>query len=218
MHVQAQRAHVFPLASQSFQVLEELAENALAPKVRPDVHALDPPQIAVAPIAPFVSNHQLAGQRAVNLRDEINALGGIIQQRRNAGLNASGIQPQTFRFNRQAQIKIGDDSRVGRSCLSYFDVDAPMLKSSATEAILSAMFLTGVRQNSSRSGISARNRGMRIYWVRYLAKRCGRLINTLLQRLSLPTSFAGLVKGHSCHGLSNQQGQRIARRRYGTDR
>jgi hypothetical protein len=46
-----------------------------------------------------------------------------------------------------------------------------------------------------------------VSWVRYLAEWCGRLINTSLQRWSLPTSFAALVKGHSCDGLSNQQGQ-----------
>jgi len=91
---------------------EQFPEDPLSAKLRFDVHALDPPKIAVPPIAPFVSDHQLAGDCSLRFRDVINTFRWVGQERFHACFDAVGIQSQSLRFQGQAQIIFRDYWRV----------------------------------------------------------------------------------------------------------
>jgi hypothetical protein len=85
---------------------------------------LNPPKIAIAPIAPFVGNHQLSGNNPVHFSEIIESLGGVGQQSRDPLLDTERLQAKVLGFPRQAQIEIGDDDGVGQASLSDLDVDA----------------------------------------------------------------------------------------------
>src|SRR5262249_7113205 len=52
--------------------IEQGTEHALLPSVGSHVHALKPPDPAVAPVAPFVRNHQLADHGTLVIGDEVS--------------------------------------------------------------------------------------------------------------------------------------------------
>ena len=72
--IKAQPLYLRIVAGQGFDMLVEFFENPLPTVIRVNVDALNPPQVAVAPIAPLVSDHRLADYRALDLRDKITAL------------------------------------------------------------------------------------------------------------------------------------------------
>src|SRR5262245_3358906 len=51
----------------SAHVLVQCLEYSLPPKIRSNVHALNPPKITIPPIAPLVRDHQLPGDLSVDL-------------------------------------------------------------------------------------------------------------------------------------------------------
>src|SRR6516162_4490092 len=61
------------------QVLEELAKDAVPARRRCDVDALDPPKVAVAPVAPFAGDSELADALPLEFRDEVASLERIAE-------------------------------------------------------------------------------------------------------------------------------------------
>src|SRR5882672_1857552 len=59
---------------------EKQAENAASTRILADVHRLDPPEVAVPPVAPFGRVHQLPERLAGFLGDEVPSLRGILEQ------------------------------------------------------------------------------------------------------------------------------------------
>ncbi len=52
-------------------------ENAATAEIRPHINALQPPDVAVAPIAPFVRDEELADDFVVAHGDKVSSLGFI---------------------------------------------------------------------------------------------------------------------------------------------
>lgn len=118
-------------------MFEQGAKNPLAAEFFHDIDALNPPEIPVAPIAPFVSDQQLAGSHPVTFGNEVNALGRILQQRHHARCHARRLEPQLLGFQRQTHIAIGDERGVGDFCLADLRFDGAMLTRLIWESILS---------------------------------------------------------------------------------
>jgi hypothetical protein len=124
VHIQAQAADVGSLAGEIVQMTEQGAEHAAAAAVLADEHALDPPEISVAPIAPFVGDEQLPGEGAVDFRHKINSFRGIAEQGVDAGSDPFGIKPPLFGLEREAEIAVRNKGGVGSFGLSDDDFDA----------------------------------------------------------------------------------------------
>ena len=84
---------------------------------------MDPPKVAVAPIAPFVSDQELADDIFADLGDEISPFGRIADERFDAGTDASGIQFDLLGFVREARVEIGDRFNIPQSSFSYEGID-----------------------------------------------------------------------------------------------
>ena len=123
VHVEAQAADVRLLPREFVQVSEHRAEHAAAAAGFDHEDALDPPEISVAPIAPFVGDEQLAGARAIGFGDEINSLRGVAQQGVDAGGDAFGMQPPMLGLEREAQIAVREERGVGGGGMSDDDFD-----------------------------------------------------------------------------------------------
>ena len=107
------------------QVVEERAEHPGAPEFRLHVNALDPPDVAVAPIAPLVSDHRLAGHRARRLRRRSRCLWpgpSAWRQRRPRRGPASSSKPSLSRA--KLHIEVGNDRRIGQGRFPNPDVHA----------------------------------------------------------------------------------------------
>src|SRR5258706_7715825 len=60
VHIQANAADIRTGTRKLLQIFEERAKNAVTPKFFFHVYALNPPDIAITPITPLISNHDLA--------------------------------------------------------------------------------------------------------------------------------------------------------------
>src|SRR5262245_64628673 len=78
-NVQAQPDDVPGRPRLSYHFVVQRPEDAAAAVVGPDVHALDPPEPAVAPVTPFICDHQLADHFTFRLREEIEPPGRIVE-------------------------------------------------------------------------------------------------------------------------------------------
>src|SRR2546423_1504627 len=70
-----------------------------------DVDALDPPDPAVAPVAPLGGDHQLPDEGAVLLGDEIEPLAGVGQDGGDAGGDGVGVERQALALQGQAAVE-----------------------------------------------------------------------------------------------------------------
>ena len=104
-------------------VLKERGENATCAIRLAHIHALNPPKISIAPIAPFISEQQLAGERPIHLGDKVDTLGGIVEQRLDAFENELQVERAMFGFQRQPRVELGDGWRVSERGLSDVDLD-----------------------------------------------------------------------------------------------
>src|SRR5262249_52848097 len=77
IHVKPDPNHVRSLPRRPLHMIVQGLEHAFAACVGTDVDALDPPEPAIAPVAPFPGHHHLAENFTVLFADEIAALGGI---------------------------------------------------------------------------------------------------------------------------------------------
>lgn len=71
MHVKPDPADVASSAGEVLEMLEERAENTLASKIYSDVDTLQPPEIAVTPVTPFVGDHHLANHFSLGFGDVV---------------------------------------------------------------------------------------------------------------------------------------------------
>jgi hypothetical protein len=106
-------------------MLKQGRENSACAKRLAHINTLNPPKISIAPIAPFVSEQQLADRRPIHLGHIIGSLGGIVDQRLDAFENELQVKRALFGFQRQLRVELGDGWRVSESGLSDVDFDGP---------------------------------------------------------------------------------------------
>ena len=95
-------------------VVERL-EHALAARRGQHVHALEPPELSVAPVAPLVCNHQLSDRQAgLVLGDEVASVGVVCQRRTHAAANDVRIERPVFGLERHRLVAAGEELEVGR--------------------------------------------------------------------------------------------------------
>jgi hypothetical protein len=99
-------------------MLIEPAIHALAPPASFDEDALDPPEQAVAPVAPFVRHQQAADNPFLLGRDHIEAERRPLQQSENASIDPFGNQRLAFGLQRHGLVEAGDCSGVHRPGLA----------------------------------------------------------------------------------------------------
>ena len=78
------------------KMLNELSEDATSSKVRMHIHALQPPNLAVTPIAPFERVHHLTDDAIIECGHEVSAMPGIAQDRSHAELDGRVIKLRGF--------------------------------------------------------------------------------------------------------------------------
>src|SRR5262249_19807550 len=108
------------------QLVEERPKNPLPAIIGMDVHALQPPDVAVAPVAPFVSVHKLT-HRAASIRgDEVTSLARIGQQRPHTRFDMRAVEcfplalfgQQAVEFNNNRPVV--SDSRTDSNGHGWF--------------------------------------------------------------------------------------------------
>jgi len=90
-HIKTQSLCLRIVAGQGFNMPVEFFENPLPSVIRVNVDTLNPPQVAVAPIAPLISDHRLPDHRTLNLRDKVTALVRLEQSPLNAFSDGFGV-------------------------------------------------------------------------------------------------------------------------------
>jgi hypothetical protein len=116
-------------------VIEQGFKHAAPPKIGAHIDALQPPKIAVAPIAPFVGNHQLSDHRAARLGHEISAFGRVAQQRIHTGLDHCRVQGEVLGLFGQFDIESCQNVRISGNSFSDGQFDALMLCSRTDKSI-----------------------------------------------------------------------------------
>jgi len=104
LDVEAQSTDVGTLLCLMNDIPIQGAEHAMAALLWRHVHALNPPPPGVAPVAPFVGNHQATCALVIAFRDSIEAACAIGQHRVNARLQSFARQFELFRFQRHLLV------------------------------------------------------------------------------------------------------------------
>jgi hypothetical protein len=73
-----------------------------------NVHALDPPDVAVAPVAVLVGDHELPDDNAVDLGDEVAALVRVGEHRADAAADDSGLERLRLGLAGDARVVVGE--------------------------------------------------------------------------------------------------------------
>lgn len=118
LDVEAQSTDVGTLLCLMNDIPIQGAEHAMAALLWRHVHALNPPPPGVAPVAPFVGNHQATCALVIAFRDSIEAACAIGQHRVNARLQSFARQFELFRFQRHLLVAVNEKVEIvegGRS-------------------------------------------------------------------------------------------------------
>ena len=116
-HVEPQPHHARIGGGQRLQMLVQRAADAPAPVVGVHVHALDPPDVAVAPVAPLVRVHHLADDAAVRARDVVGAARRARQQPPHPVAQGPAIEAYALALVGEAGVEVDDRVQVVESRL-----------------------------------------------------------------------------------------------------
>ena len=78
------------------------------------IHALDPPQHSIAPVAPFVGDHELADRGIVDFCEPVSSLGWVFEECLDTGADDFGVQFDILGLACQALIEVSDNARIVR--------------------------------------------------------------------------------------------------------
>src|SRR5690242_8685027 len=112
VHVQPYAAHAGVGVGQSLHVSVQSFVHASSARFRRDVDALNPPDNAIAPIAPFISNQRRNDDATVLLADQVKAVPWV---GKNVGdtLRANlAVKPHVFGLARHGDLKFDNGGRV----------------------------------------------------------------------------------------------------------
>src|SRR5438445_8243162 len=98
VNIEAYAAHLLAVPRLSFDVTEHSPKDTAPTKLLLHIDALEPPYVAVPPVAPLVSNHDLAGDFAIDLGQKIEPFGWIAQERVDTVIDGFRVQTEVLRF------------------------------------------------------------------------------------------------------------------------
>src|ERR1041385_6848184 len=131
-----------------------------------DVHALDPPHRPVAPVAPFVGDHQGSDHAAVALGDEIASAIRIGEHRFDAAREDVALELQLLGLSCHGELKVDNGARVIGSCLS--NVHAAMkAQSRALLCLVASAAMFGAMAFMAKIS-SARLSGPQVAMIRFI--------------------------------------------------
>ena len=110
------------IGCKSFQIAEQRSKNSHLSEVRVHIDALQPPDFAVSPIAPFMRMHDLSNDLIGSASDEVPTPGRVGEQRFHSGCDDRRIQDFSFGFLRQASIEFRNDPPIVESGRANGDV------------------------------------------------------------------------------------------------
>src|SRR5262245_10543922 len=96
------------------QLVEERPEDPLSAMLRMNVHALQPPDVAIAPVAPLVGVHQLPDGAPRVGGDQVTSLAGVGQQSPHAWLDMRAVEYFPLTLFGQEAIEFDDCRPVVR--------------------------------------------------------------------------------------------------------
>ncbi len=118
VHIQAQTADIAALLGLFANKFVKRSEHVAPTPIRADINTLNPPKVAIAPIAPFQGDEQLADERGRGFGHPVNAFGRVGQDGGNARAQEGSIQFQMLRFLSEERVELRDDRRVQRCRLA----------------------------------------------------------------------------------------------------
>src|SRR5262245_44300103 len=95
-------------------MLEESAKDAEATGVRAHIYALNPPEKAIAPVAPFLRDAELAKHLAIFIREKIQPLVRIGEHGGDAAAQRGVIECLAFGFFGEAAVVFDDELQIAR--------------------------------------------------------------------------------------------------------
>ena len=127
LDVEAEAAHTRVARGLALGVVVEPAVDAAPPVVGPDVDALNPPEEAVAPVAPLVGEHHRADRGGPALAggvlgDDVEAVLRALEQVADAGREGLPRELQPFGLARHREVELDQRGRVLRRRPPYPDV------------------------------------------------------------------------------------------------
>jgi subtilisin-like proprotein convertase family protein len=102
-------------------VLVQPRVDALAAVLRPHVDALDPPDVAVAPVAPLVGDHHRRDDAAVRLGDEVAAARRLVEDGAHAARDHRRLEIDRLGLAGHGLLKLDDQPRVCDGCFADSD-------------------------------------------------------------------------------------------------
>ena len=111
LHVQAETADGAVLRREHLHVPIQARVDAAAAELRLHVDALDPPEVAVSPVAPLFGDHQRGDQLAAELRHRVEARVGPAQKSAHAG--ADDLRHQYLALGLERHRAVERDERRG---------------------------------------------------------------------------------------------------------
>ncbi len=121
LHVETQAADVMARFGQGLYMVEELLEDTATASFRDHINALDPPDIAVAPIAPLVGDEQGAEDAIAFKCDVIAAMLRLLENGEDTRSALQRIEAQLLRLPRHGELKIGDGGGVRQDRFATMD-------------------------------------------------------------------------------------------------
>src|SRR5436190_23619627 len=119
LDVESKAADAAGLGCTLFYKLVHTRVKALSARLGANVDALYPPEPAVAPVAPFVRDHQAADDRAAVLRNDVEALLFVRKDCRDAAGYLFRIEPLALGLERHRLVKFDQRSGVEGVCDPY---------------------------------------------------------------------------------------------------
>ena len=138
LDIEANTANISCLFRFSHHVRVKRFENSLSARGLIYVNTLQPPEVAVAPVAPFVRDQHLTDKVFTEFGDKIRSFGRIAHQSFDTGANGCRIETNVFSLMRQERIEVSDDFNVPQFSFSDNGIDEIRILARNTKSIFDA--------------------------------------------------------------------------------
>ncbi len=198
LNIEANTADISCLFGFSHDVRVKRFENSLAARGLIHVDTLQPPEVAVAPVAPLIRDQHLADEVFTEFRNKISPFGWIADQSFDTGANGCRIEANVFSLMSQERIEIGNDFNVPQFSFSDNGIDEIRILARDSKSIFDAT------ASAHRFAWDKREKRLRLNRPRFQHKCLERLTGCSMPQ----THFFSGARTHLDNGCP---GSRIAR-------